>query len=98
MKDATPLAESARRNHGWLYVFDDDLQCIARPSERTSEMPPELDALVEAATVKWVRSASQSEMLMMVTPSISARVFPMHGPQGSCTVVYLEPLVVRLDP
>jgi hypothetical protein len=98
VKDAIPVAEGARRNHGWLYVFDDDLQCIARPSERTSALPPELGTLVEAATAKWARSGSQSEMLMMVTPSISARVFPMHGPQGSCTVVYLEPLVMRIDP
>jgi hypothetical protein len=99
VKDATPFSEGARRNHGWLFVLDDDLQCIARPSERTLGIPPEreLGALVEAAAAKWARSASHSEMLMMVTPTISARVFPMHGPQGSCTIVYLEPLVVRVD-
>jgi hypothetical protein len=95
VKDVTPFAEGARRNHGWLYVFDDDLQCIARPSERSLAMPPELETLVEAATAKWASSASQGEMLMMVTPTISARVFPMHGPQGSCTIVYLEPFAVR---
>jgi hypothetical protein len=78
-------------------VLDDDLQCIARPSERGLTMPPDVEALVEAATAKWARSQSQSEMLMMVTPTISARVFPMHGPQGSCTIVYLEPLAVRVD-
>lgn len=97
MKDATPFAEGARRNHGWLYVLDDDLHCIARPSEDTSAMPPGVEALVEAAAAKWASSASQGEMLMMVTPTISARVFPMYGPQGSCTIVYLEPFVVRVE-
>jgi hypothetical protein len=37
-------------------------------------------------------------MVMMVSPDISARVFPMHGPGGNCTIIYLEPLVLRIAP
>jgi hypothetical protein len=94
--EATSFSEGARRNHGWLYVLDEDLQRIAQPCDNISPVPPELDGLLEMAIAKWAQRSYADEMLMMLTPTISARVFSMHGPGGSCTVVYLEPLVVRV--
>jgi hypothetical protein len=97
VRDATPFFEGARRNSGWLFVLDEDLQCIARPSNPSAPVPEELERLVDMATTTWASRASGGEMLLMLTPTISARVFPMHGPGGACTIVYLEPLVVRVE-
>lgn len=95
MKEATPSCEGARRNHGWLYVLDEDFRPIAQPPEKTSSVRAELDGLMDMAIAKWAQRGYSYERLMMLTSTISARVFPMHGPGGNCTIVYLEPLAVR---
>lgn len=95
MKEATPFPEGARRSHGWLYVLDEDLRRVVQPSESVTPIPAELDGLLETAIAKWARRNYSYETPMMLTSTISARVFPIHGSGGSCTVVYLEPLLVR---
>ncbi len=97
MNEARPFPERARRNRGWLYILDEDLRRIAQPCESVSPVPAELDGLLETAIAKWARRDYSYELPMMLTSTISACVFPMHGSGGSCTVVYLEPFVVRVQ-
>ena len=89
------MIEGARRNRGWLYVLDEDLQFMAGPCDDGGDVPDENEGFVEKAVGHWARHGARTEMMMMVSPRLSARVFPMYGPGGGCTVVYLEPLVLR---
>jgi hypothetical protein len=85
----------ARRNHGWLFILDEDFRIMARPDSLQTAVPDNAEQLVAQAAAAWSRSATHTELLMMPSPLLSARVFPLEGPERSCIVVYLEPIMVR---
>ncbi|MBV8639234.1 MAG: hypothetical protein JO322_14240 [Candidatus Eremiobacteraeota bacterium] len=95
MDDAGISVGGRRRNLGWLYVFDEDLHLIARPSAAETDLPENVDSLVQTAAMRWARQAWRGEMLTMLSPTISAHVFSLQGPSGTCVVVYLERFYTR---
>lgn len=97
MDDACLHAGGRRRNLGWVYVFDEDLELVARPSVTEADLPGNAESLAHAAALRWSRQAWRGEMLTMINPTFSARVFSLDGPAGTCVVAYLEHLHTRAE-
>ncbi len=97
MDHAAIFAGSRRRNMGWVYVFDEDLYLIARPSAADTDLPANAESLVHTAALRWSKQAWRGEMLTMLSPVLSARVFPLAGRAGTCIVVYLERFHARAN-
>jgi hypothetical protein len=96
MDDASQFLGVQRRNFGWIYVLDEDLRLIATPAISDDTLPENAPSLVRDAATRWAHQSWHHELLMSVGPALFARVFPMHGPDGSCIVVYLEPFRERV--
>ncbi len=97
MDDACLYVGGRRRNFGWIYMFDEDLQLIAHPSGAETDLPGNAESLVHAAALRWSKQAWRGEMLTMINPSLSARVFTLSGPSRTCIVVYLEEFHARAE-
>jgi hypothetical protein len=86
----------ARYHHGWLYAFDIDFNCIARPDARSGPVPSGAEHMVRRGIANWARN-SQEELLMVVAPTLTVRVFDLQGPAGTCVIALLEQLVTRVE-
>ena len=84
-----------RRNTGWLYILDEDFQLIGSPPA-IEALPDDVEPLVRAVATQWSKQAWRGELLAMLTPRLSARVFPLEGPGGGCVCVYIELIYTRV--
>jgi hypothetical protein len=86
-----------RRSLGCTYLLDENLHILARPATPDPSLPQNIDSLVLFAATQWSKQAWRHDVMTMLGPSLSARIFPLHGPAGTCVVVYLELLRVRAE-
>ena len=96
-----------RRANGTLFVLDHDFRIAVGNSEVTpglDRLPETLERTVRALTQSWGDAPTATcEEVAFASPSLTVRVFPLHGRDSERIGVYLEPyqrrptLVERAD-
>jgi hypothetical protein len=85
----------ARRNHGSFFILNEDLEITAHPYSFQTRVSDDPEQLVALAARTWSKSSTDSELRMMLYPWLSARVYPLQGPDRSCIVVHLERILAE---
>jgi hypothetical protein len=89
-------ARMRQPERGWLYILSENFDTVAESRHRLEHFSADVRKAIADILRRWaVQYPHRRDLLAPITPTLSARVFELSGPDGNCVALYLEAVTER---